>query len=128
MDCIFCNIISDPSQALVVYDDNDFLAFLDINPINEGHTLLIPKKHTQFIWDMEQNDYNQIFETGKIIQEKLQKAFSPKAVGMAIEGLTVPHTHIHFVPLYNMGELNPMRAKRATKEQLLATFQKINQS
>ena len=128
MDCIFCNIISDPSQALVVYNDDDFLAFLDINPINEGHTLLIPKKHTESIWDMEKNDYNQIFETSKIIQEKLQKAFNPKAVGMAIEGLSVAHTHIHFVPINNVGELNPLMAKRATKDQLIATLQKIKQS
>lgn len=118
MDCIFCKIIKDEISAYKVWENDNFLAFLDVNPINPGHILLIPKKHFEEVFDFDNNLYNEVFQIIKKISKPLRNITNAKKIGVAIEGLGVPHAHIHIVPIYNGNELNPERAKKATEEEL----------
>ena len=119
MKCIFCNIISGKSQAYKVWENENFLAFLDIKPINPGHILLIPKTHTEEIFDLPDNIFNEIFQITKKLSTPLKLAISAKRVGIAVEGLGVPHTHMHIVPIHNGNDLNPERAKAASETELI---------
>lgn len=126
--CIFCKIVKNKEIRFTVDENEHFVAFLDINPIGEGHTLIIPKKHYSLIWDMPANEYTAIFEYAKSIAKKLQKVFQPKTVGLAIEGLSVPHTHIHLVPINSINGLDPNIATPKKKEELAETHRKITGS
>ncbi len=118
MDCIFCKIIKDEISTYKVWENDNFLVFLDVNPINPGHILLIPKKHFEEVFDFDNNLYNEVFQIIKKISKPLRDITNAKKIGVAIEGLGVPHAHIHIVPIYNGNELNPERAKKATEEEL----------
>ncbi len=118
MQCIFCDITDNKKSAFKVWENNDFLAFLDVKPINPGHILLIPKNHQEEIFDLEDNLYNEIFKIIKKLSKPLKKITKAKRIGIAIEGLGVPHAHIHLVPIYHGNELNPERAKRVSENEL----------
>ena len=93
-DCIFCKIVAGEIPAHKVYEDDDFLAFLDIAPKQKGHTLLIPKKHYRWVWDVEE-DYS--IPTNKVANA-LKNAFNTDYVVSFVMGDEVPHAHIHLVP------------------------------
>ncbi len=118
MSCIFCKIIKNEIPAYKVWENNNFLVFLDVNPINPGHILLIPKKHFEEVFDLDDDLYDEVFQIIKKISKPLRNITNAKKVGVAIEGLGVSHCHIHIVPIHNGNELNPERAKKATEEEL----------
>lgn len=118
MECIFCNIINGKNQVYKVWENENFLAFLDIKPINPGHILLIPKNHTEEIFNLPDNIFNEIFQITKKLSSPLKLATSAKRVGIAVEGLGVPHVHVHIVPIHNGNDLNPERAKTASELEL----------
>ena len=96
-DCIFCKIVSGEVPAYNVYEDDQFLAFLDIRPLAPGHTLIIPKKHYRWVWDMP--DIGAYFETVRSVARSLQKAFSPvEEIHARIIGEEVPHAHVWLYP------------------------------
>lgn len=99
-NCIFCKIIEGDIPCHKIYEDELSLAFLDLNPINPGHTLLIPKKHQDHLWDLDSETYHYLFETAKKIQRALSLTYSPPRVGIIVEGFGVPHAHLHITPLY----------------------------
>ncbi len=119
MECLFCNIVSGDPPSFKVWEDENFIAFLDIMPVNPGHILLIPKSHTEEVFDLSNDLYDGIFRVMKKLAEPLKRATSAKRIGVAIEGLEVPHVHIHLVPIYNNNELNPLRARSASAEDLI---------
>ena len=98
MDCIFCKIAKGEIPSHKVYEDADLLAFLDINPFSLGHTLIIPKKHSKWVWDMEQEDYLALMGRVKYLAEALKKTFNTDWVVEGIAGIDVPHAHIHIIP------------------------------
>jgi histidine triad (HIT) family protein len=100
-DCIFCKIISKEIPAEIVYEDNKFLALLDINPVSPGHTLLIPKTH--HIWMQEAPDdlIGNIFIQAKKIMLALKKTFNSDYVKIGVVGNEIPHFHIHIIPKKN---------------------------
>jgi len=98
MDCIFCKIAQGEIPSYKVYEDNDFLAFLDINPFSRGHTLLIPKKHAKWIWDLDENDYSNLMNTVKKIARAMQKKFNTEWIVEGVAGIDVPHAHVHIIP------------------------------
>ncbi len=128
MNCIFCKIIKDEIPAYKVWENDNFLAFLDINPINPGHILLIPKKHFEEIFDLDNDLYNEVFQIIKKISKLLKNIMNAKKIGVIIEGFGVSHAHIHLVPIYNGNELNPERAKKATEEELKEMQNKLVES
>lgn len=117
-DCIFCKIAKGEIPSTKVWEDEGYFAFLDINPINPGHTLLIPKKHEDSVFDMDDESYSGLFQAAKKLSGPLQKAADSKRVGVIIEGFAVHHAHVHLVPLHNAGELDFSRAEKASPEEL----------
>lgn len=95
-DCIFCKIVKGEIPSTKVYEDDNFLAFLDIRPVSPGHTLVIPKKHYRWVWDVP--DAGAYFETARKIALALQKAFGKDAVLSKIIGDEVHHAHIWVYP------------------------------
>ncbi len=118
MDCIFCKIINDEIPAHKVWEDDKHLAFLDANPLNPGHTLVIPKKHEEYVFDLSDEDYSELFLKAKRLAVPLKKATGAKKIGLVVEGFGVPHAHVHLIPIFEAGELDPSRAKRADSNEL----------
>ena len=125
MNCIFCKINRGEIPSHKIYEDKKFLAFLDIHPINPGHLLLIPKKHVDYVFDLEEPLYSEMFKVAKNISKNLKKVMKAKRIGIAVEGFAVPHVHIHLVPINNENELDHHRAKEATPEELSKVAKKI---
>ncbi|MGV8150253.1 MAG: HIT family protein [Candidatus Woesearchaeota archaeon] len=124
-ECIFCKIVRGEIPAYKIWEDEKFYAFLDINPITQGHTLLIPKKHHDYIFDYEMNDYSEIFVRARMLAQTMKKATGAKRIGVTIEGFAVPHIHIHLVPINKGNELDPCNAKPATAQELHAMQKKL---
>jgi histidine triad (HIT) family protein len=123
---IFSKIISGEIPAYKVAETNEFLAFLDINPLAEGHVLVIPKKEVDYIFDLDDETYMGLQMFAKIVATGIKSAIPCKKVGVAVIGLEVPHAHIHLIPMNKVDDLNFSRPKlNPTKEELAATSQKI---
>ncbi len=126
---IFSKIISGDIPAYKVAESNDFLAFLDINPLAEGHVLVIPKKEVDYIFDLDDETYVELHIFAKIVAAAIKKSIPCKRVGVAVIGLEVPHAHIHLIPMNNVSDLNFARPKLSfTPEQLEATSEKIRKA
>ena len=102
-DCVFCKIVEGKIPAEKVYEDNEFLAFLDIHPLSPGHTLIIPKKHYRWVWDLPAGrqaspNIGDFFEVAKKIAVAQQKAFDTDWILSKIIGDEVPHAHIWIFP------------------------------
>lgn len=95
-DCLFCKIIEGEVNSYKIYEDEDYLAFLDISQISDGHTLLIPKIHVKYVWDIE--DSQGFFEAAKKIARNMQKVTGKSSVVSATIGEMVAHAHLHLVP------------------------------
>jgi histidine triad (HIT) family protein len=106
MPTIFSKIVTGEIPCYKVAETNDFLAFLDVRPITAGHTLVIPKKEIDYIFDMDDELFAGLQLFAKIVATAIKKAIPCKRVGVAVIGLEVPHAHIHLVPLNEIGDLN----------------------
>ena len=115
--CIFCQIVEGVEPAHSVWESEDFLAFLTTRPCNPGHTLLIPKVHVDYVFDLDEPLYSRLFRAAKQLSEPVRLATDARRIGVAIEGLSVPHVHIHLVPLYDVDELDPHRHVEQTQRQ-----------
>jgi len=125
MDCIFCMIKDGKIPSEKVWEDERFIAFLDINPVNPGHTLIIPKKHEDYIFELDDAEYAALFKAAKTVAGPLKKATGAKRIGMLIEGFLVPHAHLHLIPINKGSEMSPGNYKKATPEELRAMGAKI---
>ncbi len=125
--CLFCKIVSGDIPCYKVWENDQFLAFLDIHPIKEGHTLLIPKTHSPYLFEMANQEYSDLWLAAKQVSEKLKQSFNPKTgkIGSIVYGLDVDHTHIHLVPIDQSGDLSFNNAKSSSKEELEATIKKL---
>lgn len=124
-DCVFCKIINGEIPAVKIWEDEKHLAFLDINPINPGHTVLIPKKHDDYIFNLQDREYTELMLNAKKVAKILKDRLKPKRIGLAVEGFFVPHVHVHLVPLNRGNELNPERAKKISDEEMNKILEKI---
>jgi histidine triad (HIT) family protein len=124
-NCIFCKIVAGEIPANKVYEDEQFLAFLDVNPVQFGHTLLIPKDHQPSIFKINDNDYAALWLKAKTLAPAIQRATNAKRIGIFVEGFAVPHTHIHLVPINNGFELDPNSKKLITPEALAEMAEKV---
>jgi histidine triad (HIT) family protein len=126
---IFSKIVSGEIPAYKVAETIDFLAFLDINPLAEGHVLVIPKEEVDYLFDMDDALYTELQIFAKIVATGLKKAVPCKKVGVAVIGLEVPHAHIHLIPMNRVDDMNFSRPKLSfTPEQLEATSHKIREA
>src|SRR4030042_3616829 len=104
-DCIFCKLVKGEIPSSKVYEDKDVLAFLDIGPVNKGHTLVIPKKHYETIWDVPDKVLGVMMIKSKEISKTIEKALKADGINIMISnrksaGQLVPHAHIHLIPRY----------------------------
>lgn len=106
MATIFTKIINGELPSYKVAETDKFLAFLDISPNAPGHTLCIPKKEVNKIFDLDKETYGGLMEFSRKVAIALEKAVPCKRVGMSVIGLEVPHVHVHLIPLNQMGDMN----------------------
>src|SRR3989344_458036 len=97
-DCIFCKIVAGKIPAAKIYEDDQFLAFLDINPVTDGHVLLIPKAHHQMMIDLPEELIGPIYQVSKKLMERIKTAMAADFVVLSVVGIDVPHFHIHLIP------------------------------
>ena len=126
---IFSKIVAGEIPAYKVAETVEFLAFLDINPLAEGHALVIPKKEVDYLFDLDDETYAGLQIFAKIVAAGIRKAIPCQRIGVAVIGLEVPHAHIHLIPLNKVSDINFERPKlNPTKEQLEATAEKIKEA
>ena len=124
--CIFCSIAeSNTPPHHIVWQDEKHVAFLDINPSKEGHTLVIPKKHSVSHLELSAQEYSDLFLAAKSVSELLKEKLDSKLVSLIVEGLSVPHTHIHLIPLKEGEELAEFKHVNLTDKQLHNLAEKI---
>ena len=104
MSSLFSKIVTGQIPCYKVAETNDFLAFLDINPNSKGHTLCIPKKEIDELFDLDNNTYNGLMKFSREVAIALKKTIPCKRIGMSVIGLEVPHVHVHLIPIKNMNE------------------------
>lgn len=106
MSSIFTKIIRNEINSYKIAEDENHLAFLDAMPLVEGHTLVIPKKEIDLIFDLENEEFKNLWSFAQEVSKKLQKTYPSKRVAIAVVGLEVPHAHIHLIPINNVEEMN----------------------
>lgn len=127
MASIFSRIIAGKIPSYKCAENDRFYAFLDINPIVKGHTLVVPKKEIDYIFDMPDEELAAFTVFAKRVAKAIKKAFPCKKVGMAVLGLEVPHAHIHLIPMHSEGDLNFSNPKLTlTDEEFKNIAEKIN--
>lgn len=125
MASIFTKIINGEIPAYKIAEDDNYLAFLDVNPNAKGHTLCIPKQEVDKIFDMDQEHYLGLMAFSHKIAKALEKTVPCKRVGMAVIGLEVPHTHVHLIPLNEMDEMRFVNKVKLEKEDFEALARAI---
>jgi histidine triad (HIT) family protein len=119
-DCVFCDIIRGTNPHQIVYEDQEFLGFLDRYPLNPGHTQVIPKQHYRWVWDIDNSDLGFLFMRAKRIAKALQVVFNTEWIIADTGGISVPHAHVHLVPRFEddgHGELPDPKILREIPDQ-----------
>ena len=109
--CVFCKIVNGEIPSYKVAETENCYAFLDISPLAEGHTLVIPKKEVDYLFDLDDQLYTELQLFAKEVAVALKKAVPCKRVGVAVLGMEVPHAHIHLVPLQSEGDMDFRKEK-----------------
>lgn len=104
-DSLFTKIIKGEIPAQKVYEDDKTIAFLDIHPLADGHTLVVPKTQVEFIWDLAPEDYQALMATVQKVGTRLREVMDAPYVGIEVIGVDVPHAHVHVVPFTTTDEL-----------------------
>ena len=129
MTTIFSKIISGDIPSYKIAEDDKFYAFLDINPMTKGHTLVVPKQETDYIFDLDDALLAEMVIFSKRVALAIEKAISCKRVGMMVIGLEVPHAHIHLVPIQSEGDLNLTNSKlKLSNDEFLEIADKIEKA
>lgn len=129
MGSIFTKIINREIPGYIIAEDDNYISFLDINPLVLGHCLVVPKKEVDYIFDLEDSDLQGLMTFAKKVSKAVKAAVPCKRVGVAVIGLEVPHTHVHLVPLNIMDDINFSRPKlHPSTEELEAVATKIKAS
>ena len=117
MASIFTRIINGDIPCYKVAEDDQFFAFLDIRPVAFGHTLVIPKHESEYIFDMADNDLSELIIFSKKVAKSLKKIVPCNRIGVSVIGLEVPHTHVHLIPIHNMEDMNFSKSRVDVKEE-----------
>lgn len=115
-DSVFTKIIKGEIPAQKIYEDDKTLAFLDIRPITQGHTLVIPKIQIDNLWDLNDEDYQAVMVTCKKVALRLNEVLKPNRVGIKVMGIDVPHAHVHIIPFNTAEEFQHVRKMDEAQE------------
>ena len=117
MSSIFTKIINGEIPCYKIAEDDNFIAFLDVNPNAKGHTLCVPKQEINKLFEMKEDHYLSLMRFSRTIAVALEKAVPCKRIGMSVIGLEVPHVHVHLIPLNEMDEIRFQKKVSFTKEE-----------
>ena len=128
-DSIFTKIIKGVIPCYKIAEDDKFIAFLDVNPLQEGHTLVVPKIQIDYIYDLPEDVLSELFIFSKIVAKKIENSIKCERIGIAVVGLEVPHAHVHLIPINEISDINFQRPRKIfTNEDLKKTTIKILES
>ena len=128
-DSIFTKIIKGVIPCYKIAEDDKFIAFLDVNPLEEGHTLVVPKTQVDYIYDLPEDVLSELFIFSKIVAKKIENSIKCERIGIAVVGLEVPHAHVHLIPINEISDINFQRPRKIfTNEDLKKTTIKILES
>lgn len=126
MPSIFTKIISGEIPSYKVAETDDFIAFFDINPNAKGHTLCVPKKEVDKIFDLDEETYSSLMDFSRKVALALRQVVECKRIGMAVVGLEVPHVHVHLIPLNHMDEMRFQQKVKMSDEAFKALAEKVS--
>lgn len=125
MASIFTKIIQGEIPSYKVAENDDFFAFLDINPNAKGHTLVVPKKEVNKLFDLDEPTYNELMAFSRKVALALRKALPCERIGMSVIGLEVPHVHVHLIPLNTMADIQFQKKEKLNHEEFEAIAKAI---
>ncbi|MBC6400735.1 MAG: HIT family protein [Ekhidna sp.] len=129
MATIFSKIIDREIPAYIVAEDDQYIAFLDINPLKQGHSLVVPKKEVDYVFDLDHQSLAGLFSFSKRVAKAIESVIDCNRIGVAVMGLEVPHAHVHLIPINNMDDMNFANMKLSFgKEEMEAVASKIRQT
>lgn len=105
-DSIFTKIIKGEIPCYKIAENDNFIAFLDVNPLQEGHTLVVPKTQIDYIYDLPEDILSELFIFSKSVAKKIEVSIKCERIGIAVIGLEVPHAHIHLIPINEISDMN----------------------
>ena len=111
MSSIFSKIVRNELPSFNVYENENHIAFLDINPLKLGHTLVIPKKEIDYIFDINSKEYDELWNFAKIVAKGMKKVIECERISIVVMGLDVPHAHIHLIPFNNINDIDFSKPK-----------------
>ena len=123
--CVFCLIAQERAPAHVVWRDDEHVAFLDVNPITPGHLLIIPRAHVSWVEELSADAHARLFARVRELARPVAVAAGAPHTGIAVEGYGVPHAHVHLVPVWRGGDLDPCRQAPATEADLRAAAERL---
>jgi histidine triad (HIT) family protein len=132
-ECIFCQIVDGKILSTKVYEDDTVLAFINIEAVNPGHTLVIPKKHIEEFQDLTDKNYSKLMSTVQKIAKSIKKTYQPVRAGLMVQGFEVAHAHIHVVPLHEVTDITSKKllehtALHPSPEEMSAEAAKIKKN
>lgn len=125
MPTLFTEIVKGEIPCHKIAEDENYLAFLDIRPLNPGHTLVITKKEINYIFDVDDELLGGLLPFARKVAKKIEKVVECKRIGIMVAGLEVPHCHVHLVPIKSLGDLNFANAKASDAAELAKLAEKI---
>src|SRR3954463_11233499 len=128
MPTIFTKIISGEIPCYKIAEDENYFAFLDIRPLNPGHTLVVTKKEVDYIFDLNDDELSGLMVFAKKIARAIKKAIPCERIGMTVIGLEVPHTHVHLSPINSVHDLDFRNTKNLSKEEMEEIAEKIKKN
>lgn len=123
---IFTKIINGEIPSYKVAEDDDFIAFLDINPNSKGHTLVVPKKEENKIFDMSKEEYNNLMDFSFRVAKALEKTVDCLRIGVSVIGLEVPHVHVHLIPINSMADMQFQKKVQLNKDEFIFLANQIS--
>ena len=129
MSSIFTKIINGEIPSYKIAEDDNYLAFLDAFPLTLGHVLVVPKKETDYLFNLESEEYLGLWKFSKKVAKAMDLVIDCERIGVAVIGLEVPHTHIHLIPINGVSDINFERPKKQfSNEQMIGIAEKIKQA
>jgi histidine triad (HIT) family protein len=129
MASIFTKIISGEIPSHMVHENEKFIAFLDINPLKAGHTLVVPKEEIDYIFDMPDDLLSEILIFSKEVARKIESVVDCERIGVSVIGLEVPHAHVHLIPMNSVSDMNFAKPKLELDPEYMADLaEKIRQA